>query len=242
MSTPAERREDLKLVWEEARTCRDCALHETRTTVVFGAGNANADLMFIGEGPGKQEDLQGLPFVGQSGKLLNQLLEESGLAREDVFIANCVKCRPPGNRDPYPNELQSCQKYLWRQIDLIQPTVIATLGNFATKLLRGDSTGITQIHGQVEERMIGPRRVRLYPLYHPAAALYTRSMVDVLREDFARIPELLKLGPPTQPPAQPDPEVAAPEPMIDPPEPGVESARSEPMKDDSDGGGQLGLF
>ena len=243
MRTAAQRREDLKLVWEEARTCRDCALHETRTTVVFGAGNANADLMFIGEGPGKTEDLQGLPFVGQAGKLLNQLLEEFGLAREDVFIANCVKCRPPGNRDPYPNELQSCQKYLWRQIDLIQPTVIATLGNFATKLLRDDPTGITKLHGQVEERIIGPRRVRLYPLYHPAAALYTRSMVDVLREDFAQIPELLALGPPEQPestelnrPGQPEPAPTEPAAVSE------DSPAATEVPGESDGGAQLGLF
>jgi uracil-DNA glycosylase family 4 len=198
----AQRREALKRVYEEARTCRDCVLHETRTTVVFGAGNADADLVFIGEAPGKTEDERGLPFVGQAGKLLDELLEGIGLARADVFVMNTLKCRPPGNRDPYPNELQSCQRYLFRQIDLIQPTVIATLGNFATKLLREDTTGITKIHGQVEERVIGPRRVRLYPLYHPAAALYTRSMVDLLREDFARIPALLSLGPPTQPSAQ----------------------------------------
>jgi uracil-DNA glycosylase family 4 len=227
-SDVTERREALKLVWEEARICRDCLLHETRTTVVFGSGNADADLMFVGEAPGKNEDERGLPFVGQAGKLLDQLLEEVGLARRDVFVVNTLKCRPPGNRDPYPNELQSCQKYLSRQIELIQPTVIATLGNFATKLLRDDGTGITKIHGQVEERVIGPRRVRLYPLYHPAAALYTRSMVDVLREDFARLPGLLALGPPSQP--EPDIAPAAvnePPPTAQPPE-------------DSDP--QLGLF
>jgi DNA polymerase len=244
MSTPAERREDLKLVWEEARKCRDCVLHETRTTVVFGAGNADADLMFVGEAPGKHEDERGLPFVGQAGKLLDQLLGEVGLERQDVFLVNTLKCRPPGNRDPYPNELASCQKYLWRQIDLIQPTVIATLGNFATKLLRGDPTGITKLHGQAEERMIGPRRVRLYPLYHPAAALYTRSMVDVLRADFARIPELLALGPPPQP----EPVAMAPEPAeVEPEPPGVgpappEPAPVEPAGQGSDGGEQLGLF
>jgi uracil-DNA glycosylase family 4 len=230
----SERREALKLVWEEARKCRDCMLHETRTTVVFGSGNADADLMFVGEAPGKNEDERGLPFVGQAGKLLDQLLEEVGLERRDVFVVNTLKCRPPGNRDPYPNELQSCQKYLYRQIELIQPTVIATLGNFATKLLRDDTTGITKIHGQAEERVIGPRRVRLYPLYHPAAALYTRSMVDVLREDFARLPGLLALGPPVQP---------------EPPTGTVESAQaSEPAAETAtttesdDPSPQLGLF
>ncbi|WP_249009938.1 uracil-DNA glycosylase [Conexibacter sp. DBS9H8] len=208
--SPSERRERLKAVYEQARVCRDCGLAETRTTVVFGSGNADAALMFVGEAPGRTEDERGVPFVGQAGQLLEQLLEEIGLTRADVFIANTLKCRPPGNRDPHPHELQACQHYLFAQIELIEPTVVATLGNFATKLLRGDPTGITRIHGQAEERLIGPRRVRLYPLLHPAAALYTRSMVDVLREDFARLPALLALGPPVQPgpPAQRDPPAA----------------------------------
>jgi uracil-DNA glycosylase family 4 len=245
-----QRREALKLVYEEARKCRACVLHETRNTVVFGAGNSDADLMFVGEAPGKTEDERGLPFVGQAGKLLDQLLEEIGLDRKSVFVCNTIKCRPPGNRDPYPNELQSCQTYLFRQIDLIQPTVIATLGNFATKLLRDDPTGITRIHGQAEERVIGPRRVRLYPLYHPAAALYTRSMVDVLREDFARIPELLALGAPEQPervPDRPEPEAVyepeAVEREAKPPSsaPGTPQP-GEPRPPADDGQQQLGLF
>ncbi|HTU86749.1 MAG TPA: uracil-DNA glycosylase [Solirubrobacteraceae bacterium] len=199
MRTASERRELLKAVYEEARECTRCPLHQTRTTVVFGSGNADADLMFIGEAPGANEDRMGLPFVGQAGKLLDKLLAEIGLDRGDVFIANTLKCRPPNNRDPHPNEIESCNDYLRRQVDLIEPTVICTLGNFSTKLLRADSTGISRLHGREEERIIGPRAVRLYPLYHPAAALYTPSMLEALRADFHRIPELLALGPPEQP-------------------------------------------
>ena len=166
---------------------------------MFGAGNADADLMFIGEAPGANEDRLGLPFVGQAGKLLDKLLGEIGLERGDVFIANTLKCRPPNNRDPQPNEIEACNDYLRQQVDLIEPTVICTLGNFSTKLLRADSTGISRLHGREEVRIIGPRAVRLYPLYHPAAALYTPSMLEALRADFYRIPDLLALGPPEQP-------------------------------------------
>jgi uracil-DNA glycosylase len=199
MTTAAERREALKHVWEQARQCRACALHETRTTVVFGAGNADADLMFVGEAPGANEDKQGLPFVGAAGKLLDQLLEEIGIERSEVFIANTLKCRPPDNRNPMPLELEACEKYLFSQLELIQPIVVCTLGNFSTKLLRNDATGISKLHGRDEIRQIGPRTVRLYPLYHPAAALYTRATLDLLREDFSRIPGLLAKGAPPQP-------------------------------------------
>src|ERR1700722_15254366 len=166
-----ERRELLKEVYEEARACVRCQLHQTRTTVVFGSGNADADLMFVGEAPGANEDKQGLPFVGQAGKLLEKLLGEIGLDRTQVFICNTVKCRPPNNRDPHPNEIESCHDYLRSQVELIEPTVICTLGNFATKLLRADTTGISRLHGQEEGRVIGSRAVRLFPLYHPTAAL-----------------------------------------------------------------------
>jgi uracil-DNA glycosylase family 4 len=194
-----ERRERLKAVYEEARQCVRCPLHKTRTTVVFGSGNADADLMFIGEAPGANEDKQGLPFVGQAGQLLERLLGEIGLERGDVFIANTLKCRPPGNRDPHPNEIDTCQNYLRQQVALIQPTVICTLGNFSTKLLREDNTGISRVHGQDEVRVIGTRAVRLYPLYHPAAALYTPSTLETLRADFQRIPDLLTSGALEQP-------------------------------------------
>jgi DNA polymerase len=232
MQSAADRREALKAVYEQARGCEKCPqLAATRTTVVFGAGNADADLMFVGEAPGANEDKQGLPFVGSAGKLLEKLLGEIGLARADVFIANVLKCRPPGNRDPHPTEIEACQDYLWRQIDLIQPRVLCTLGNFSTKLLRGDPTGITRLHGSAEVRVIGPRAVRLYPIYHPAAALYTPSMLDTLRADFARIPGLLAQPAPDQP--EPVPEV---EPEV------VQVAAAEPEAERVREVDQLGLF
>ncbi len=216
MGSSAERREELKAVWQQARDCTLCPqLAATRQTVVFGSGNADADLMFVGEAPGANEDRQGLPFVGQAGRLLDTLLEEIGMTRADVFVANTLKCRPPGNRDPLPQEIDACQGYLFRQLELIEPRVVCTLGNFATKLLRGDpATGITRLHGREEIRQIGPRRVRLYPIYHPAAALYTPKMLDTLREDFARIPALLALDPPDQPEPEPEPEAVVPEPEM----------------------------
>ena len=232
MQSAADRREALKAVYEQARGCEKCPqLAATRTTVVFGAGNADADLMFVGEAPGANEDKQGLPFVGSAGKLLEKLLGEIGLARADVFIANVLKCRPPGNRDPHPTEIEACQDYLSRQIDLIQPRVLCTLGNFSTKLLRGDPTGITRLHGSAEVRIIGPRAVRLYPIYHPAAALYTPSMLDTLRADFARIPGLLAQPAPDQP--EPVPEV---EPEV------VQVAAAEPEDERVREADQLGLF
>jgi uracil-DNA glycosylase family 4 len=224
MRTAAERRELLKTVYHEARDCVRCPLHQTRTNVVFGAGNSDAELMFIGEAPGANEDRMGLPFVGQAGKLLDTLLGEIGMDRKDVWICNVLKCRPPDNRDPHPNEIEACQDYLRRQVDLIEPVAICTLGNFSTKLLRGDSTGISRLHGRDEVRVIGSRAIRLYPLYHPAAALYTPSTLEMLRSDFHRIPEVLALGAPEQPPViEPVPAVEGPEavelPVVREPEP-----------------------
>jgi DNA polymerase len=229
MRSAEERREALKRIYlEEARDCVRCPLAETRTNVVFGAGDADADLMFVGEAPGRSEDEAGLPFVGQAGKLLDRLLGEIGLERGQVFIANVLKCRPPNNRDPMPGEIEACQTYLRRQVELIEPRVICTLGNFATKLLRADPAGITRIHGQPEVRTIGEHAVRLYPIFHPAAALYTPAMLDTLRADFARLPELLELPPPD-----------APEPL-EVPEPAVEEPRVAVTAGDP--AEQLGLF
>src|SRR3984957_6094158 len=233
-----ERREQLKAVYEEARDCVRCPLHQTRTTVVFGSGNANADLMFIGEAPGANEDRLGLPFVGQAGKLLEKLLGEIGLERGAVFIANTLKCRPPDNRDPHPNEIETCQVYLSQQVELIEPSVICTLGNFATKLLRADTTGISRVHGQEEVRVIGSRAVRLYPLYHPAAALYTPSTLETLRSDFHRIPQLLGLGAPAQPEWLVE-EAPEPEPTPVEPEPGPQTHAAA---EEVDPAAQLGLF
>jgi DNA polymerase len=173
--------------------------------------------MFVGEAPGANEDRQGVPFVGQAGRLLDTLLEEIGLTRRDVFVVNVLKCRPPGNRDPLPQEIDNCRDYLFRQLELIEPRVVCTLGNFATKLLRGDPTGITRLHGREEVRMIGPLNVRLYPIFHPAAALYTPAMLATLRADFQRLPELLALPAPAQP--EPQPVVLEPEPALVPAEP-----------------------
>jgi DNA polymerase len=175
----------------EVAGCTKCRLAEGRTQVVFGVGDPKADLMFVGEAPGYHEDQQGKPFVGQAGKLLDNLLAGIGLARDQVYVANVLKCRPPGNRDPQPDEIEACESHLFRQISLIEPKVVATLGNFATKLLSGKPTGITRVHGAEQETRLGGRRVLLYPLYHPAAALYTPAMLKVLEEDFARLPALL---------------------------------------------------
>jgi uracil-DNA glycosylase family 4 len=197
---PDARREALKRVLAEVKGCVRCSeLAAARKNVVFGAGNANADLMFIGEAPGASEDEQGLPFVGQAGKLLEKLLVEIGMTRAEVFIANVLKCRPPGNRDPLPVEIENCREYLYRQVELIQPKVICSLGNFSTKLLRGDPMGITRLHGQPQPLTLGSRTVRLYPIFHPAAALYTPRMLETLREDFSRLPALLAMAELDQP-------------------------------------------
>jgi DNA polymerase len=235
MASAAERREELKAVFQQASACTRCPqLASSRTTVVFGSGNADAELMFVGEAPGANEDKQGLPFVGQAGRLLEQLLGEIGLSRSDAFVVNVLKCRPPGNRDPLPQEIENCQEYLYRQLELIEPRVVCTLGNFSTKLLRADPLGITRLHGRAELRRIGPRTVRLYPLFHPAAALYTPSMLATLREDFARIPELLALPAPEQPEPEPELAMVAVSESEAEPEPDVEPEPADAQ--------QLGLF
>jgi DNA polymerase len=147
--------------------------------------------MFVGEAPGFHEDQQGIPFVGQAGKLLDKLLAGVGLTRADVYVVNTLKCRPPGNRDPLPEEKHQCEPWLFKQIELIKPKVIATLGNHATKQLTGKETGITRIHGEPQQAVYGPVTVTIFPLYHPAAALYTPAMLKVLEADFARLPALL---------------------------------------------------
>ena len=198
----AERREELVALYNEVKDCHRCPLAEHRTNVVFGMGNADADLMFVGEAPGFHEDQQGLPFVGRAGKLLDQLLEEIGLERRrDTFVANVLKSRPPGNRDPLPDEIDACKPYLLRQVELIQPKVICTLGNFSTKLLSGSSQGITRVHGRPHERRVGGLDVTLYPLFHPAAALRSPPVLQQLRDDFRRLPELLAEQQPEEQPA-----------------------------------------
>jgi uracil-DNA glycosylase family 4 len=198
---------ELEAYAAETAACTRCRLAEGRTQVVFGNGNPDADLMFVGEAPGFHEDQQGFPFVGQAGKLLDQLLGGIGLTRDMVFVANVLKCRPPGNRDPMPDEIEACESHLFRQVELIQPKVVATLGNFSTKLLSGKQIGITRVHGQEQQVTLGGRAVVLYPLYHPAAALYTPAMLTVLQEDFRRIPELL--GRMVEPEPEPEPLLVA---------------------------------
>ncbi len=214
MTDATARASSLREYAEATADCTRCALAAGRTQVVFGAGHPDADLMFVGEAPGFHEDKQGVPFVGQAGKLLDKLLAGVGLDRSDVFVANVLKCRPPGTRDPQPDEIESCEPHLFRQIELIQPLVVATLGNFATKLLSGRPLGITRVHGEPQEVALGGNRVTLYPLYHPAAALYTPSMLTVLEQDFARLPALL--GAATATPAAAD---TAPQPPSEAAEP-----------------------
>ena len=172
-----------------AATCTRCGLSEGRQQVVFGTGDPDADLLFVGEGPGAQEDEQGLPFVGRSGQLLDRLLaEELGIGRERVYIANVVKCRPPNNRDPRPDEIESCRPYLEQQLELIDPRVVVTLGNFAAKLLLDTKTGITRLRGQAYD--FGGRK--LVPTFHPAAVL--RGGADPMtkmRSDLVRAKLLL---------------------------------------------------
>lgn len=219
----------LALYGQETSGCTRCPLAETRTQVVFGSGDPDAKLMFVGEAPGFHEDKNGVPFVGQAGKLLETLLNGIGLSRADVYIANVLKCRPPGNRDPQPEEIEACESHLFRQIELIRPTLVATLGNFATKLLSGRPLGITKVHGTPQQVTLGGNEVTLYPLYHPAAALYTRSMLDTLRADFARIPALLALPLPDQPEGDEEAEELiedVPEPAPEP----VEDEAPEPVE------------
>lgn len=209
----AERAASLAVLAAQAHDCTVCRLAETRTNVVFGAGNPDADVMFVGEGPGQQEDEQGLPFVGRSGQLLEQLLGEIGLTRDDVYIGNVVKCRPPKNRDPRPDEIDACKGYLRTQLTLIQPQVVVTLGNFASKLLLRTDTGITKLRGTAYEwwgRF-------LVPTFHPAAALRGSARVlSEMRDDFQTVQAIiegkLQRRPPEpatseqEPGAEPDPE------------------------------------
>jgi uracil-DNA glycosylase len=217
-----ERRQALVELYRDVSACTRCPLHAGRTKAVFGAGNADSDLLFIGEAPGAEEDRQGLPFVGRAGQLLNELLGGIGMKREDVFIANILKSRPPGNRDPQPEEIEACWPYLERQIQLIEPRVIATLGNFATKKITGSQVGITRVRGTPQVHELAGRTVFVFPLLHPAAALRTPAMAETLREDFAKLPALL----------------AEPLPDLEPPAPAV----AEPVAARPDPASQLDLF
>lgn len=171
----------------QVEACHACPLHEGRTNVVFGSGNSHARVLIVGEAPGKNEDLQGEPFVGKAGQNLNELLELAGLKREDIFIANVLKCRPPGNRDPKPEEIEVCTPFLREQTRAINPEFIVTLGNFATRFILKTEEGITRLHGKVVQR----GRFKVFPMYHPAAAIYDRTKMEALREDFTTLGKLL---------------------------------------------------
>lgn len=181
---------DLSALHRQIQQCELCRLSRTRTFAVPGAGDPEARLIFVGEGPGAHEDKQGLPFVGAAGRLLDKLLEGIGLDRSDVFITNMVKCRPPGNRDPQPEELSACRPYLARQVELINPDIIATLGRFSMAEFLGPGYSITRIHGQ--PRRVGGRL--LVPLFHPAAALRQPRIKDDLEEDFQALARILAEG------------------------------------------------
>lgn len=172
----------------QVAACRRCPLCEGRTNTVFGAGNPDARVLIVGEAPGKNEDLQGVPFVGAAGKYLDELLGIAGLARDEVFIANVLKCRPPSNRDPRPEEIQACTPYLREQTRTINPEFIVTLGNFSTKFILKTDVGITRLHGTLQRA----GRFKVFPIFHPAAALYDGSKREALENDFATLGELLR--------------------------------------------------
>ncbi|MCY4613893.1 MAG: uracil-DNA glycosylase [Nitrospira sp.] len=185
---------------ESLRNCRQCRLASGRTQVVFGSGNPEASIMFVGEAPGFHEDKQGVPFVGAAGKLLTELLESVGLSRSRIYIANVIKCRPPQNRDPAPDEVETCKPFLLQQIQLIKPHLVCSMGNFATQTLLERKVGITKVHGQTFELA----EFRLFPLFHPAAALHNDRLRPQLQEDFQKLKRLLDtMAVPRQEPATP---------------------------------------
>lgn len=175
---------------EHIGECHRCRLGETRTQLVFGVGRSDAEVMFIGEAPGRNEDLKGEPFVGSAGVLLDELLGSIGLGRSDVYIANILKCRPPRNRDPQADEIETCTPFLREQVRLVAPRIIVTLGNFATKFVLRTDTGITRLRGSVQSA----GRFAVLPVFHPAAALYDNSKRDALFADFALLGRVLAEG------------------------------------------------
>ena len=178
----------LEQIRAQVQACRKCPLADGRTQTVFGVGNPQARVLIVGEAPGKNEDLQGEPFVGAAGKYLNELLSYAGLKREDVFIANVLKCRPPGNRDPRPEEIQLCADYLREQTRTIDPEWIVTLGNCATKFILRTDVGITRLHGTLQQA----GRFKVFPVFHPAAALYDGKKREALTNDFVTLGQLLQ--------------------------------------------------
>ncbi|MDD3520294.1 MAG: uracil-DNA glycosylase [Actinomycetota bacterium] len=190
MQAFSEKREELKKFFYEIKDCRNCKLGETRINFVFGSGSADSKIMFIGEAPGRNEDLQGKPFVGQAGKILDELLSILGFERKDIFIANVLKCRPPQNRDPQSVEINNCKNYLFRQIQIINPPIICTLGRHSTQLILKTDKNITGLRGRIFK--IDNRYIM--PINHPAAVLYTPSRMEVLKNDFLKLKELIRIA------------------------------------------------
>jgi len=192
-------KDTLEKIHQEVTNCSSCPLHKKRTKAVPGEGNPNAEIFFIGEGPGKNEDLEGRPFVGAAGKFLDEMLRSVNLERKDVFIGNVIKCRPPNNRDPENSEIETCKNYLYRQIKSIKPKIICTLGRFSLGLLL-PGCSISQVHGSPKKLLFNSKShslhpiksVILIPLYHPAVALYRGTMREILLEDFKKISKVLK--------------------------------------------------
>lgn len=200
-----ERRRQEELLRAQASTCTLCsALADSRTQVVFASGGVSAELMLVGEAPGATEDRDGVPFAGSSGRLLTELLVGIGLTREEVYIANVLKCRPPDNRDPRRDEVVNCAPFLRRQLELVEPIVVVTLGNYATRALRGKDAPISTIRGKPVPAELGGHGAWLLPVFHPAAALYRRSNLALLKADFATIPGLIANGRPADPDLTPD--------------------------------------
>ncbi len=188
---PADKDRLLEELRQEIGDCKRCRLHKTRTNLVFGEGNPDARLMFVGEAPGEEEDRQGRPFVGLAGQLLTRLIESVGLTREEVYIANVLKCRPPGNRNPMEDEIKACSPFLFRQIEIIQPRIICALGSFAAKLLLGQNIAISKVRGRLLKGING---YNVFPTYHPAYLLRNPRQKKTAVEDFKRIKELLEKG------------------------------------------------
>lgn len=222
MATPAERRDALRAAGLTAQGCTRCPqLVAARSTVVFGSGDPDADLMLVGEAPGAAEDGAGVPFAGRTGELLDTLLAEIGLTRAEVFVTNTIQCRTPANRDPLPQEIANCRSWLSEKVELVRPRLICTLGSFATKVVREDPASLARVRGRVQSLEVGAWSGRLYPVLHPAAALYTPSQMAILRADFLRIPELLAEevpAPPPPPPLSPPPAPAPLPSVVVPPE------------------------
>ncbi len=185
-----DKRERLKSFFYKVKDCRQCDLHNGRTRFVFGSGSATAELMFVGEAPGRNEDLQGLPFVGRAGKILDDLLGSIGMDRKEVFIANVLKCRPPANRDPKLEEIDTCKEYLFKQINIIDPKIICTLGKYSTQLILDTSHGITGLRGKVYRK----DGRTILPINHPAAILYNPTRMEILQNDFLRIKNIMDSG------------------------------------------------